>query len=142
MKTCRNKPTPHLFNFLIKHQAGKSLATFGLSRLSPLVLLPFSQPVLYWLLPSRGPLFYIITPSYKGTESLPRTTQKGFILSLPFCYLHYHGQQILSQKHSKPHRALLLLRHSFHFLRGGWARGEGRADWNLTKTGLVVILKR
>ena len=73
-----------------------------------------------------GPQYYIFTPAYKGTYSWPWNTQKGFILSL-FWYLHYHGQQILSQKHSKPHRVLLLLRHSFHFLRGDghWKRGGG-----------------
>lgn len=79
-----------------------------------------------------GQQYYIFTPAYKGTYSWPWNTQKGFILSLFFWYLHYHGQQILSQKHSKPHRVLLLLRHSFHFLRGDghWKRGGGWLEPN------------
>jgi hypothetical protein len=46
---------------------------------------------------------------------------------------------MLPQKHSEPYRALLLLRHSFHFLRG---LGRQRDGWNLTKAGLLVVLQR
>lgn len=88
-------------------------------------------PVCVILLPSWASSI-TFSPLLTKEHSWPWNTQKGFILSLFFWYLHYHGQQILSQKHSKPHRVLLLLRHSFHFLRGDghWKRGGGWLEPN------------
>lgn len=117
---------------------------FGLSKLLPLILLPFlSVCAALAFTFSRPVVLYYYPFLKKEHKNLPRNTQKGFILALSLCYLHYLHQQILSQKHSKLHRALLLLRHSFHFLRRGMGsgRGEGSGDWNLTKRGFEIILE-
>lgn len=57
---------------------------FGLSKLSPLVLLPFCQSVLYWLLPSLGQLFYIYYPFLeKEHKTCPETPRKGSFFLFP-----------------------------------------------------------
>lgn len=109
-----------------------NIRSFNTAASGVVSVLPLCAALAFYLL--RASCF-MLSPLLQRNRKLALKHPEGTILALSSCYLHYLRQQILSQKHSKPHRALPLLRHSFHFLRGGWARGRGGGAGSQTKTG-------
>lgn len=80
-----------------------------------------------WLPPPLGQLFTCAALSQSSRKTCPETPRKGpFLLSPVICIILVN--KYFSQKHSKPHGALPLLRHSSRFLRGGWAPRRGAKE--------------